>query len=394
MNTPRLKPKTAQLMFEPVPPSENRPPLHECPMMRRRVQSAKPRISTTLDEKRDDKLSYHDLKFTESVRPKSAITGHDRLKFSKQSVRNVNKKVQRPPSAPQKVFLTLDDKVNLQPESFGIEKGVTCNEHKEQTEHCPYKLNIDSKQCTQKLLISMKKNGILPRNIPAGVASLAKWITEIVDEDVCGVTAEDCLIFIPCLNELEREPLSIVPPPQDCLDENKCKLIPTPPKPYDPKELFHYDVSKHIRNEQVCFHAKKGQIYGKDGKLMHDSSRYGDSRSYNVIQKEIQDLERLLKGIGNEDGCSVVQYQNEINILQTSIKKTFEMCDELREAHGLKESPPGPDLFDFQKLSDEHDIVISQINARREACMEELSKLEASLGMTVQDELVRTYKHL
>ncbi|XP_033108071.1 uncharacterized protein LOC117109764 [Anneissia japonica] len=397
--------KTAQLMFEPVPPSENRPPHHECPMMRRRVQSAKPRISTSHVEKREDKLSYLEVKFTESMRPKSAFTNRERLNAPTNSF-----KVKEISRCPQRNFKlkTLNTKlkkdilpkdgVTLQPAIFGLERGTSSSDKvkgdiEEQTKQYPYKLDSSSAaESQEEKIIPSKQCVVSTRKIPSGVARLTEWLLEDVDEDICGVSSQDCLIFLPCLH-VQGEMLPTVPPPNDDLDQEKCKLIPAPYKPYDPKDLFHYDVAKHIPPDHVCSHTKHGQIYGPDGKLLHDIRQYGESRSSTAIRKEILDLEKLLKGIGNKEGCTVVQYQNEINMLQTTIKQTFEMCDELREACRKRESPV-PDMFGFQQFSREHDAVIAQIHARREACVEELSKIEASLGMTFQNELIQTYQDL
>ncbi|KAK3717317.1 hypothetical protein QZH41_011556, partial [Actinostola sp. cb2023] len=64
------------------------------------------------------------------------------------------------------------------------------------------------------------------------------------------------------------------------------------------------------------------RMYTNEGELLHDI--YRGKRGADLIRQEIRDLERLLQGIGNPEGSSiVVRYQYDINHLQDMVKSTL-----------------------------------------------------------------------
>ncbi|XP_070580660.1 uncharacterized protein [Ptychodera flava] len=219
--------------------------------------------------------------------------------------------------------------------------------------------------------------------IPRGIAALAPFLTQDIPQEWCGIDPKCCLVFLPSLL-YQDEDLPQVPPPQQPDDVIPHKLVPPTPPPFDPKKLFHYTGDKSRSESVMCDHT----IYSSEGKVLHDPSKYA-VRTRDVIQREIEDLENLLQGIGRAESDNiVVQYQHDINILQREVRKT------LRKARHIRTSSPEEepmDVFGLRQFYREHDETIQRIKRQRDACMQELSELEAQLGMQIQREVMKEY---
>ncbi|XP_038068159.1 uncharacterized protein LOC119737693 [Patiria miniata] len=382
---------TAQLLFEPTPPVHKKPPRAMSPHVRK-IQSAKARLipSSSSSNVKDN-----------TILPRGGVRDRQRPSSANVPQREAGNR-HRPGSAignrpVPKQFLTFETKEQKsRPES--AEKCGTGNSPKDVG---LYKMAaFDVKDAEIKRWKERKKDQqeIVDRSIPEDIAQLRPWLTEDVPMDWCGVDSSSCLIFLPSLLH-QVDDLPVVPPVQRADDVMPHTVIPPPPKPFDPKKLFHYDVEKHIPPEPTYesrnqTQARRG-IYAADGSLLHDEERYSVNRTQEIIRKEIEDLENLLQGIGNADSSNVmVQYQADISKLQWSVKDTLVKCYQI-ESHFQKDKPEEPsDLLGLRAYIKEKEEILKQIKARREACLLELERLESEVGMTMQSQVLQVFKRL
>ncbi|XP_071813381.1 uncharacterized protein [Apostichopus japonicus] len=352
--------KVGQLLFEPKPPggtSQNR----GSPLNRRRVQSAKERLWKNVQK---DGLRE---------RPRSAAYSCEKTNTSK------------PPSGK---FLRL-----LTGQNVSLNLGInTASEKKEATNKSTLSVSSELEGETSKSNLAVKSSQEHRHNnsgqsfeVPVGIAALKPWLTPNVDQSLIGIDPDTCLVFLPSMTNYDDLP--VVPPVQDAADRLRYTKTIKEQKPFDPKKLFHYDVLKNRPHsaDHVCNHKRVDEpteiqrIYGENGKLLYDGSDYHRNRTKYVIKKEIEDLERLLQGIGNEDGTSiVVQYQHDINKLQASVKETLSQCNRLK-----METETTSDLTGLRAYLREKERIIRRIRERRERCLEELEELEEEFGIQV-----------
>ncbi|XP_022108421.1 uncharacterized protein LOC110988839 isoform X2 [Acanthaster planci] len=375
---------TAQLLFEPTPPSHKKPPRAVSPHVRK-IQSAKARLvpSSSSSNVKDD-----------AILPKGGVLDRQRPNSAHVPQRERGNR-HRPGSAignrpVPKQFLTLETNQQRSiPDSSGKQGAENTKKAVCESE------DVEIKRWKERRKDKPEKT---ERTIPEGIAQLRPWLTEDVPVDWCGVDASSCLIFLPSLCQ-QLDDLPIVPPIQHSEDVLPHTVIPPPPKPFDPKKLFHYNVEKHIPPEPTYesrsqTRTRRG-IYAADGSLLYDEEKYSVNRTEEIIRKEIEDLENLLHGIGNADSSNVmVQYQADISKLQWTVKDTLVKCYQI-ESHFQKDKPEEqPDLFGLRAYIKEKEAILNQIRARREACMMELERLESEVGMTMQSQVLQAFRRL
>lgn len=95
-----------------------------------------------------------------------------------------------------------------------------------------------------------------------------------------------------------------------------------------------------------------------------------------IIRQEIEDLERLLQGIGNPKGSSlVVRYQHDINYLRNMAKNTVEGYDFSQEVRSL--TPVAASFQeDLVRYPEQHDQIVATIKERRDQCVRQLADIE------------------
>ncbi|XP_031567896.1 uncharacterized protein LOC116302688 [Actinia tenebrosa] len=227
------------------------------------------------------------------------------------------------------------------------------------------------------------------RNLPEGLSALSEWLTEKVPPDWAqGYSPESSFVFLPCLQSMNEQDLPCVPVVQE--PDEELSYTPVPQiqiyKPPKPRLKFSQDSAAGLKQnsksslssgDDETVRPKHLRMYNKDGELIHDI--YRGKRTEEIIRQEIRDLERLLQGIGNPYGSSiVVRYQHDINHLQEMVKSTLEgytFPDDERcvtpVAATLQE-----DLVNYPA---KHDEIMASICKRRDECIEELAVIERKI---------------
>ncbi|KAK2173855.1 hypothetical protein NP493_847g01064 [Ridgeia piscesae] len=197
---------------------------------------------------------------------------------------------------------------------------------------CLYRLCTDQKkdESTTKAA-SPRKDISMPRRFHL----LQPWLTDL-SSDSPGTTPKNCLVFVPSL-KIDEGTLPVVPPVQLATDQLPYKYKIVEPEPWCPKKYDHPWRQRPVSAWQCHHGAHRSamprlpslmKIYSEEGQLLH--MRYSGKRTANIVRKEIQELEDLLKGVGSRDGCSiVVQYQAEISHLQTMLNRTKGRVEEI-----------------------------------------------------------------
>lgn len=356
--TATSKLKLGQLLFEPKPPNSGN---SQDPSNRRRAQSAKERRWRNVQM---DRLNE---------RPRSAVLSCEKRTSS------------RPPSG-KFGQLVAGRNVDL---NLGCGAAVGKTPSKLISSNSPPACQPIRKHgmATTPPLPDHIHNKRKTRAVPASIAALTPWLTTNVNQKLIGIDPQTCLVFLPADTNLEDLP--VVPAPQRATDQLCYSRKIKEPKSFDPKKLFHYDVEKnrswsadhacnHNRSEDVTEIQK---IFGRNGTLLYDGSNYHRNRTKDVIEKEIKDLEKLLEGIGNEDGSSIImQYQHDINQLQAAVKETLSEYDK-GPTERVEETPS--DLMGLRAYLKEKEKIIRRIRERREKCIEELEGLEEEFGIRV-----------
>ncbi|XP_072027767.1 uncharacterized protein [Amphiura filiformis] len=408
--------KTTQLLFEPTPPSpqQTRKFRTSHNSQSRRIQSAHGRIGTPTqpENNRTSNAIMKERIVLNKSRPKSAIeSGQNKDSATLPSSSN-NPETTSVTPVPKQVLTLNVTHSDLAETSRTSVSG--CRVSEKPSLHHSHAGGERGK----------KVNNGIGRSIPKGILQLAPWLTDEAPIELCGVDPKTCLVFLPCLADMEDLPPEL--PPVQHYDE--CVIpytvMPKAPKPFNPKKLFHYDVERHIQEAEAYYDRRN--IYSVDGRLLHTGRKYGQQRTADIIKQEIEDLEGLLAGIGRADGNSiVVQYQEEINKLQRDVRQTLAQCPNLysmlmtsRVCHlnaeclvaceyvkrncgsslDMKKKPEEepPDVTGLRAFIREREEVISKIKARREACIAELDSMaiEADLGMTMQKEVLEAIKNM
>ncbi|XP_077980333.1 uncharacterized protein LOC144435615 [Glandiceps talaboti] len=407
---PKVQSSTSKhLLFEPVilPKQLSSPSLLDSNSIvhnNRRPQSAKARLEygekSTLRSNHDTKTTrFSNNKFHHSQSDSSITQQHvirqrpQSAKFAKEKDSAIQRDARRRPTSAKPWIEYNKEREPIKAKTLEIGlKSEPCRD-KPTVErgdsaaqsiivaHFPYKLAGKTEEPKYKKEEKEREN---LRRLPKGIAALGPFLTEDIPIEWCGVDPKSCLVFLPSLLYQDGD-LPVLPPVQEADDVIPHVMVPAPLKPFDPKRLFHYTGDKS-RSESVTGDSR---IYSSDGKVLHDNSKYTIGRTKDVIRKEIDDLEKLLQGIGRAESDNiVVQYQHDINVLQREVRKT------LRQARHIKGPVPEeepPDLFGLRQFYREHDEVIARIKQRREVCLQELYEYEAELGMHIQREVMKEY---
>ncbi|KAJ7375689.1 hypothetical protein OS493_039577, partial [Desmophyllum pertusum] len=139
-----------------------------------------------------------------------------------------------------------------------------------------------------------------------------------------------------------------------------------PPKPrFQP---FHEDEEMTCKHRSDYRNAKSSQASSHN---IFEGMRRAD-----IIKQEIEDLERLLQGIGNPKGSSVVvRYQHDINYLRDMARSTVEGYDFSVKARSL--TPVAASFQDdLVRYPEQHDQIVITIKQRRDQCIRELADIE------------------
>ncbi|XP_048575926.1 uncharacterized protein LOC5506398 [Nematostella vectensis] len=228
------------------------------------------------------------------------------------------------------------------------------------------------------------------RTLPESLSPLKKWLTDAEDIPITWSQAyspDSNFVFLPCLKIMDKDVdnLAPVPPPQDSMAPLPFTPVITPPKYKPPKpniRTFSQDDSsklalKHRTLDEETASPNQLRMYTKNGQLLHDI--YHGKPTAEIIRKEIEDLERLLQGIGNPKGSSiVVRYQHDINHLRDMVKSTLEGYTFPEEARVF--NPVAAALQeDLVNYPDRIDEILDSIKKRRDECVKELALLEKDI---------------
>ena len=131
------------------------------------------------------------------------------------------------------------------------------------------------------------------------------------------------------------------------------------------------------KERKQCCHKGSGLNQVPSHAVSVIDDRYKGMRTVDIIRQEIQDLERLLEGIGNPTGSSVVvRYQHDINHLRNMLQTTL-------DGYELDDNTPRcltPVAVCFQedliRYPDEHEQIFKTIKQRRDQCVQELADVE------------------
>ncbi|KAL9951287.1 hypothetical protein ACROYT_G043925 [Oculina patagonica] len=215
------------------------------------------------------------------------------------------------------------------------------------------------------------------RCLPRGLVFLQEWLTEDVPSDwLTQLTPKHSFVFLPCTQsgECDMDNLPAVPPVQQPVDlliytpEPQIKTF-KPPKPrFQP---FVEDEEMRCKHRRDSMNAKPSQA------SLHDT--FEGMRTADIIRQEIEDLERLLQGIGNPKGSSVVvRYQHDINYLRDMVRSTVELYDFSEEARSL--TPVAASFQeDLVRYPEQHDQIVLTIKQRRDQCVRELADIEQEI---------------
>ncbi|XP_013408501.1 uncharacterized protein LOC106172376 isoform X1 [Lingula anatina] len=239
-------------------------------------------------------------------------------------------------------------------------------------ERCPYKLETSPREFLPGVL-----HKPCARQLPSSLKPLAPWLTPEIPPRLIGMSPRDGLIFLPGFPN-DYEDLPTVPPVQNPEDDLPYKSKVKEPEPWAPKRYRYYRNPTPVLEDWMCKHAGQRQVkvFAKDGTLLHE--RFEGKRTADVVRKEIQELEDLMRGIGTEGGTSiVVQYQAEITKLKEMVDDTL-----ARVIHRDTETEPEPtDYCGLRKFYKHHDAVMDQIKKQHELCVQELAELESDMEM-------------
>ncbi|XP_061175533.1 uncharacterized protein LOC133184460 [Saccostrea echinata] len=223
-----------------------------------------------------------------------------------------------------------------------------------------YKLADDSFSNT------VHKGGKKNRCAPETLDAIMPWKSECYTKEELGIDPSKCLVFIPSLSVDSYKDLPVVPAPMSAEEDLPYKEKVKPPIVH--KKYSHPAwKKKHFVDEWTCSHTKP--------ETTSNGYDYGmfETRTAAVIRKEIEDLENLMKGIGNFDSdCMMVRYQAEIEKFWQTYRDTMAMVPER-----LLNSPVPVDTFGLRQFYQEHDDIMLEIRRRHSLCMQELAQLES-----------------
>lgn len=167
--------------------------------------------------------------------------------------------------------------------------------------------------------------------------------------------------------------LPAVPPAQQPDDLLIFTPAPQVKKYKPPKPRFQSFVEEENRR---CKH-RSDIVKTEPSPSSHDIFK-GMQRA-DIIRQEIEDLERLLRGIGNPNGTSlVVRYQHDINYLRDMARNTVEGYDFSQEAQSL--TPVAASFQeDLVRYPDQHDQIVATIKERRDQCVMQLADIEQEI---------------
>ena len=208
--------------------------------------------------------------------------------------------------------------------------------------------------------------------LPNGISSLEPWITEENVESMTGIPSDpSCFVILPsgfhpdvnCLPPLQSHEDTLVERPADEIK----KYIP-------PKILHNYN---YLENEDSLQYQHDRKQCGKSEATRENTKRL---RTSEIIEQEIQDLEQLLQGYGNPNSSSVVnRYQYEITKLKGMVIETLrDYTFDVDIPKELESSVFHGDLFEFLAR---HDEIIAAIKEKRDACVNELARLQQELRL-------------
>ena len=209
--------------------------------------------------------------------------------------------------------------------------------------------------------------------LPNGICSLEPWITEENVEPWTGIPAHpNCFVILPsgfhsdvnCLPPLQSHEDTLVEQPADEIK----KYIP-------PKILHNYN---YLEKEDSLQYQHDRKQCGKSEATSRKSTKR--LRTSEIIEQEIQDFEQLLQGYGNPSSSSIVnRYQYEITKLKEMVIETLrDYTFDVDIPKELESTIFHGDLFEFLAR---HDEIIAAIKEKRDACVNELSRLQQELRL-------------
>ena len=216
------------------------------------------------------------------------------------------------------------------------------------------------------------------RSLPKSLLSLSKWLTDDIPDDWPSCyQPQHSFVFLPCVNTGECDGLPGVPPVQQPEDSLIYNPAPQIKKYKPPKPRFKHFYDGEDKERKQCCHKGSGLNQVPSHAVGVIDDRYKGMRTVDIIRQEIQDLERLLEGIGNPTGSSVVvRYQHDINHLRNMLQTTL-------DGYELDDNTPRcltPVAVCFQedliRYPDEHEQIFKTIKQRRDQCVQELADVE------------------
>lgn len=314
--------------------------------------------------------------------------------------------IQRPPTAAQHGVLTTSSRgppphAGMKPRPFSAKARITTERvgektnvgHRSRPPWRPFSghaaLNrpaplmnkeCDSSTVTMKEELSQDSTPVpsvyKDRCLPKNLTILQEWLTEDVPNNwPTQLTPKHSFVFLPCMQSEQCvwDKLPVVPPaqqPDDVLiftPEPQVKKF-KPPKPR---------LQSFVEEEQTRCKHRSNIVRTDPSPPTHDI--FEGMRRADIIRQEIEDLERLLQGIGNPKGSSiVVRYQHDINYLRDMARNTVEGYDFSQEAQSL--TPVAASFQeDLVRYPEKHDQIVSTIKERRDQCVKQLADIEQEI---------------
>ncbi|KAJ7329008.1 hypothetical protein OS493_023300 [Desmophyllum pertusum] len=218
--------------------------------------------------------------------------------------------------------------------------------------------------------------------LPSSLVFLQEWLTEDVPSNwSTHVSPKHSFVFLPCLlSAVESDDLPAMPPVQQPDDLLIYTPVPQAKKFKPPKPRFQ---PFHERKMKARGESDPGDNLEREVTIgMQNQARplhitiFEGMRRADIIKQEIEDLERLLQGIGNPKGSSVVvRYQHDINYLRDMARSTVEGYDFSVKARSL--TPVAASFQDdLVRYPEQHDQIVITIKQRRDQCIRELADIE------------------
>ncbi|KAH9495811.1 hypothetical protein Btru_013365 [Bulinus truncatus] len=345
-----------------------------------RAQSAKGRLekqlssSSSLSSENQDKRlhSVVNLDLLSDIHSVSFMTSSNKLKKDSHSSKNGLKKALMKEFSNPDFSCLMDSKNSIQPSVQGVkvlQKGkeektimheVWINStYKPEPDTC---IRKDHEQQETENIFNTQTN---EKKLPSTLSRLKPWLRNSTSVDVIGLEPSKCCIFLSHDYEIDDIPELPVAQTVDqdlaytCIVETPIKLVK--------KRYSHPVINAKPSKAESDLNQNKKERRNSDISFIRNV--LSEKGVQNIVE-EIKELEDLMKGIGSKNSkCSFVRFQDEIlkaKILASKLIKIKK--DEYKPSEEI-------DTFGLLQLYREHEEIMKILVARRDFCLQELSRL-------------------